>query len=373
MSRPVTRGTYRRSCDQCGFDRTYDTEAKADYGLRRHSCERHHRLKAKAQRAADREALVDRTPKPCLHKFANHEHGTYACYVLDLCRCHPCSKSNRDYENDRHRQQVYGRWTHWVPAEPVRAHLRTLAEYGIGLKSVARLSGVSHGSLSKIMHGVYAPGPAGRNGAGIVIREPSSRILRTNAEAIYAIKPIPANLGPRESDHERTPTARLHIRALVALGWSMSELGRRLGKKYPTNFIRAIQSDTAPLARITVDEIEALYAELSMTVPPQTNQRERYSATRARRYAQERGWLPPLALDDDHAPDDAPSEDLDEVAIQRRMHGDKTVPLTRPERFELARRWAATGRSMAEMQRHTGVAKPERYVRLSDLGQEAAS
>ena len=32
-------------------------------------------------------SATDRTPKPCTHPHANHQHGTYAAYKRDGCRC----------------------------------------------------------------------------------------------------------------------------------------------------------------------------------------------------------------------------------------------------------------------------------------------
>lgn len=327
-----------------------------------------------------REALIDRTPKPCLHKVANHQHGTRACYALDRCRCEPCSKANAEAEGWRTRQKAYGRYHKYVPAEHVRAHLRELGEYGIGLKRVAKLSGVSTGSLSKIMFGVYvATGTGGgRNGPGVRKREPSRRVLRSTAERIYAVEPVPANLGPRQADHERTPVARLHLRALVALGWSQSKLAVRL-EILPTNLGPVIGTSEAGgpraraglrvLSRSTVDKIEALYAELSMTLPPETNQRERIAASRARAYAAERGWLPPLAIED---VEDVELDEgyLDEAAIERRLAGDRNVRLRSGETAEVVRRALARGMNTGQIERHLGI-KPERYVRLSDT--EAAS
>lgn len=295
----VRRATRRHRCARCGLEAVYEnagaTEARAWF--RRHSCAKREQTMLRARLAADREALIDRTPKPCLHKEADHQHGTNAAYHLDGCHCTPCSKAAREYENHRTRMIAYGQWNQFVPGEFVRDHLAELAAYGIGPKRVAELSGVPHGAISKIIYGVYAPGPAGRNGRGDLLRGPSRRVRRTTAEAIYAVEAIPANLGSRVPDHDRTPAARLHLRALVALGWSMSELGRRLGMNHPTNAQRMITGD-APLARGTVDKAEALFAQLCMTLPPETNQRQRITAARARNHAKSNGWLPPLALND---------------------------------------------------------------------------
>ena len=320
-------------------------------------------------------ALVDRTPKPCLHKQADHQHGTRAAYVLDRCRCQPCSKANSDAETWRERQKAYGRYNKYVPAEFVRDHLRELAAYGIGTKTVAKLSGVSNGSLTKIVYGSYAPsvGPhKGCKGNGELLRGPARRVLRSTAEAIYAVEAIPANLPGNRPDLERTPLARLHLRALVALGWSMSRLGNRVGI-LPGNFCRIITGDT-PMNRDTVDKVEAMFAELSMTLPPETNQRERIAASRSRRYAREHGWMPPLALPDldTAAPVLFEEPTVDEAAIYRRMHGDKSVRLTKAEKAELVRRWVASGRPLNEMERVTGV-NTHRYVPQTEAPEELSA
>lgn len=328
--------------------------------------------------AAIREEAIDRTPKPCLHKIANHQHGQRATYVLDACRCIPCSQANAKAENERERMKAYGRYQKYVDAYPVRLHLAELKEYGIGLKQVGRLSGVSNGSLTKIWYGLYGPseGPhKGCKGNGDLLRGPARRVLRTTAERIYVIEAIPANLSVGAPDHERTPMARRHLQALVALGWSQSKLAERLGM-LPTNLGPVIGTSTAGgpnrreglriLSRGTVDQIEALFEELSMTLPPRDSHRDKIAYTRARNYAQQRGWVPPLALDDltdgvDVHDIPHTQADVDEVAVQRALSGDRTVRLTKADRAEIARRWIAGGRSAISLQKQLGI-KADRYT-----------
>lgn len=365
----VRRATRRHRCGRCFHTETYENAGavEARYWFSRHSCQKREQAMLKAAFREQREALVDRTPKPCLHKLANHQHGERATYVLDKCRCIPCTEANRATSNERTRLKAYGRYNKYVAAEHVRDHLRELGAYGIGLKQVAKLSGVSTGTLSKIVFGVYAETGTGggRNGPGIRVREPSRRVLRSTAEKLYDVEAIPANLGAGQKDRNRTPLARLHLRALVALGWSQSKLATRLGM-LPTNLGPVIGTHgpnaDRTLSRGTVDKIEALFAELCMTLPPETNQRERIAATRSRRYATERGWLPPLALDFDE--DDAAEADagfVDEAAVLRRFAGDRSVRLTKPEAVEVVRRWQASGRPLNECERVTGL-KTDRYL-----------
>lgn len=299
----VRRATRSYRCGRCGLEAVYENAGAAEsrYWFNRHSCRKREEAMLRAAFAEEKRAAVDRTPRACLHKFAGHEHGTAACYVLDLCRCDPCTEANRQRQSERVRLKAYGRYHKYVNAEHVRAHLQELKDYGIGLKTVSRLSGVSNGSLTKIWYGLYADtgrGGGRHHGEGQLVRGPSRRVLRSTAEAIYAVEAVPANLGARVPDRDRTPIARLHLRALVALGWSMSELGRRIGMRHAGNVCRVVTEDT-PMARETVDKIEALYTALSMTLPPEATQGERITASRARRYARDHGWVPPLAIDDD--------------------------------------------------------------------------
>lgn len=348
-----------RWCRRCGWKGTYDTAARADYARRRHSCERWAAKIAGQQRRAEKMATVDRTPKACLHKEADHQHGTRACYVLDKCRCLPCARANADAEAQRERQKAYGRYDKYVEAEPVRAHVRALGAQGMGLKRVAREAGVSTGTLSKLMFGVYrATGTGGgRNGPGEKIREPSKRVLRSTAEKVLAVDLSLAD-GALVPAHGTV----LRMRALVALGWSQSKLADRLGIQRSNFTLATGQWEvTARHARAAA----ALYEELSMTLPPTATHRDRIAASRARNYANARGWLAPLALDDERLDDPGyepwfdeptdPTDGFDEIAIYRRMHGDKAVRLTAAEKDELVRRWLVSGRPLSECETATGI------------------
>ena len=369
MTRPAERGTHRRSCRTCGWSGTYDTAARGDYAKRRHSCERHLRLaarKANGEAIRARHALIDRTPKPCLHQETTHVHGTYACWTLDKCRCWDCTAAQRAYEQQRVRNNAYGR-SNYIDAQPTRDHVKYLMDHGMGLKRIAKAAGVGSGTLSKLIYGVYrATGTGGgRNGVGELVRGPSRRALRTTAEKILTVELDLAD-GARV---DATGTTR-RIRALVALGWSQSKLAALLDITR-SNFHLASGTHPTVLAS-TARRVAEVYDELSMTLPPQESGHDRAAAVRARAYAKRRGWLPPLALDDDRLDDptykagslisDTTTNGLDETAIYRRTHGDKTVRLTKGEAAELVRRWTNSGRSLAECQRVTGL-NPHRFLR----------
>jgi transcriptional regulator with XRE-family HTH domain len=362
----VARGEFHRWCRRCGWKGTYATAAKGDYAKRRHSCEKWAEKIAGRQRRVERFAAVDRTPKPCLHKIADHQHGTRAAYVLDACRCLPCSAANAEAETARERQKAYGRYDRYVDAEPVRTHVLELGRQGMGLKRVAKAAGVSTGTLSKLVFGVYASTGTGggRNGPGRRVRRPSKRVLRTTAEKLLAVRLDLAD-GAKITAEDAIGVRR-RVRALVALGWSQSKLADRLGIQR-SNFHLA--TDARGVTVATMRAVEELYDELSMTLPPQDTHRDRIAASRARNYAKARGWLPPLALDDDLI--DRPCEGvlevevedyLDEQAIWRRMHGDRSVRLTKAEKRELVRRAREAGWSYRDLETRAGIAKSERYI-----------
>lgn len=286
--------------------------------------------------------MTDRTPQPCHHKQANHQHGTRAKYVLDHCRCLPCAAANANAHNEWTRQKLYGRYNKYVDAQQAREHLQQLQAAGMGLRRVSAVCGISTSTLQAIVYGKH-------RGNGHQ-DPPSKRITRPVHQKIMAVAYTPAP--GTAATPERTEQARQQLRALVALGWSILKLGDQLGIQR-SNMTRVIETGSR-LNWSTIQRIERLYEHLSMTLPPATNQRERISVSRAKNYAQQRGWIPPLELETLTLGQDAQDGPyIDEQAIWRRMHGDRTVKLTKPEKLEVIRRWQATGRSLNELQRET--------------------
>lgn len=342
------------ACTDCPFTGRYASQAKADFAYRRHSCARHLARRADAARYLERMSAVDRTPKPCQHKVAEHNHGTYACYVLDRCKCLPCSVANADYEAERTRQQAYGRWNGLVDAEPARQHVRSLMAQGMGLKRVVAVSEVSQGQLWKLLYGKQLADGS---------RNPSKRIKPHVEAKILAVRLDLAGGAKIDS----TGAVR-RIQALVALGWSQSKIAARLGIQR-SNFTDLAQGRTA--VTVAHDKaVRALYDEWSMQLPPQEEWRDKIAASRSRNYARQRGWLPPLAWDDGLIDDPTASplacipdaDELDEAAVARRSAGDKSVRLTPAEQAEVVRRLVAQGVSKNEIERRTGI-NPQRTER----------
>lgn len=176
--------------------------------------------------------------------MAERAHGTHAKYALDRCRCDRCREAQRFYNRNRVRQMSRpdGVWRPYVDASRAREHVCWLASCGIGLKSVAKISGVAHGTLSKLVYG----DPARRMAPSRRIRPATeTRILATLPAAATGAQRVPA-----------APTWRL-LEELIGRGWSRSELARRLGSETP-----ALQISHRFVKASTARRVEQLHAEL---------------------------------------------------------------------------------------------------------------
>lgn len=214
------------------------------------------------------------------------EHGTHACYVWgpnggpgEGCRCQPCRDSNTAYEQERARRIA----PPYVTAGPARDHCTWLGTQGVGLKQVARASGVSHGALSKLMYGT----PTLR-------RPPSKRIRPATAEAILAV--TPSNAAPGS----RVPAGPVlaQVARLVAAGVPRVRIAERIGQSGP-----GLQLGNEVITRKHADAIATMAAELDAGALV-TIRRTRWGDT----------TIAPPATDPDDLP--PPSDDFDLLLLE---------------------------------------------------------
>lgn len=287
--------TVQRTCPECGFATALTTAAMADYALRRHSCEHYREVQARAQRRLDRLAASG-TERPCQHD-GRHPHGDRVRYVIDKCRCRPCRDAASEYQRDLTRRHLYGK-TIYVPADTARAHVRELQAQGMGWKRVARAAGLSASIVWKLLYG-----DPSRNQA------PSKRIRPATEANLLAVT---LDLAPGQKV-DPTGTGR-RLQALVALGWSVGQISAHTGLERQC-LDAAIHGQGIVAA--TREAVREAYDRLWDQAPPESNQRERIAASRARKRAAANGWVPPLAWDDESIDNPDAEPDLGESPIRR--------------------------------------------------------
>lgn len=291
-----TRAT--AECTDCGWTGgPYKTPGLADYALRRHSCDHQRKLQARQARVAARKTASGPT-RDCTCPVARHQHGTHAAYVIDRCRCRACRDASAAYERRRAKNRAYGRQA-YVDAQPAREHVERLQSEGMGWKRIARAAGIETSVVWKLLYG-----DPSRN------MPPTRRVRPATAEKLLAVT---VDLAPGAKVDSTGTTRRLQ--ALVAMGWSQSELARRLGM-LSSNLGPVIHGKRG-VTQATADAVRDLYDQLWSTPAPPSGRHGAVPA-KTRNYAARMGWVGPLAWDDDTIDDPDATPDLGEPEDGRR-------------------------------------------------------
>lgn len=210
----------------------------------------------------------------------------------------------------------------------------------------------------------------GRNACFVtkmIRRGPNARVWVTTRDSVLAAKRLGTLVSPIGLQRR--------VRALSAMGWSMKVVSEIAGVSDESLFkIRAKEN-----LRFVREEIRpgilAAYEQLSMKVPPRSR-----SVWTTQSKALKRGYYPPLAWDDIDDPQAKPTgltrdqslkRAVDEVAIQRRMLGER-VHTHGEENREVVRRLLAEGRSTFWIAQHTGL-QPSRYGHVTVEGAARAA
>lgn len=257
-----------------------------------------------------------------------------AGYTIDACRCSACTRAQNAYNNRRNRLIAYQKWEPYVDAEPARQHVRALMSAGMGWMHIARIAGVPNGAISRLLYGDK-------------LRPPSRRVRPFTAAKLLALHADFDTLA--DSSRINATRTRRQVQALVAIGWTLTEQGRRIG--WLTSNYQKLTCATlveAATARI----VDRMFEELSGTPAPDT-----VSARRARDTATRHGWVPPAAWDDETIDDPAATPNLggvgadiiDEVAIHRVIDGHARYgDLTLLERKHLVQTYAPKVPNLAQ-------------------------
>lgn len=215
---------------------------------------------------------------------AEHHHGTDATYNAHKCRCDLCRRATAAARRRQYRLAAIETHnpdrTRFVDAKHVLIHIEKLRRSGMSTERIAELSGLSRGSVGRLIW----PSRAGE--------QPATGLRRATVEKILAVKPDPS------PGHVVDPTgARRRLQALVAIGWSSRELARRLGKPDKDGLNRLLRGAQPGVRLDFFEKVGRLYEELWNTHPAGP------TATRARNAARAKGWLTPMAWDDERIDD----------------------------------------------------------------------
>jgi hypothetical protein len=214
-------------------------------------------------------------------------HG-YSRYRLDGCRCYTCAVARSRYEENRSKGIIAGTWQPFVDAEPVRVHIRTLRDCGMGLRAIAAAAGVDRKRLQAVTVG------RPERGTG-----PQEKVRPDLAAAVLAVEPTLENLAP--STLINPAGTRRRLQALVAMGWPQQHLAVRLGMT-PNNYGAMVRAEHVLVRRALA--VRDLYEQL-WRADPLEHGATQAGVTRARRHAAANGWAPVGAWDDDTIDDPA--------------------------------------------------------------------
>lgn len=257
-------------------------------------------------------------------------------------RCHgaACREANRKYEAQRSRQRLYGIEVDRVDATPVLEHINTLRQSGLGLRRISALSGVSRSTLAEL----YTARP-GRDTKQQVSSATARKImaLETGQDSLAAAAPVDAT-----GSHRR-------IQALVALGYSYTRLGAELGMS-GGNVATLLQRPSV-LAR-TARKVSDLYEshwDRPIAGP---------EGIRSRNLAQSKGWLPPMAWDDETIDDPEFDPTVAEILPVSKVEAKRRAFLEEVEHL------AAFNMPAGDVSRHLGITADAMEKQLVRLGRQ---
>lgn len=277
--------------------------------------------------------------------------GTRAAYMRHRANgetpCDPCVEAHRRYCKEYRWRTSNGTQMLSVDASEARALLDKANALGVSDYRMGVLSGVPVDTTSRVRRGVAAT---------------------VHPSTIERLRASLANLEIPDESKVEADLTYWRVRSLMRQQWSRVWIAGQVGWT-PATSGRQYPNVGAKRARAVRDlalEIGDKYGPAKLTGT----------------HAQKAGW-PPLAAWDDPGtlawpanyprPTLHPKADIsyDEVAVLRRMAGDRSVRLRRRESEEVVRRLFAEGHSLRWIEQHTGL-RTQRYVHVLDRQEGAA-
>lgn len=272
-------------------------------------CRKHYLQQWRAGTITDA-PLRDRSVASCPPE---HEHDLESCWRDHGCRCGQCRHLRKmERQRNRSRMRAYGRdyTVPRVPLAPVRSHVVQLMQHG-GLERIADAAQVSRSAVLDIYFGY--------RGAAKKARPAPTTVRASTAQRIMSIAPDDI-----DAAFVSATGTRRRLQALVAVGYSESELARALG---------VLVTNLSPLMlgsrpRVTVSTYRAV---CDLFAANWANPVRSAAGDRARALAKRNGWSGPLAWDDIDDPTETPNvvgdpdaqrSPIDEMAVDLAVSGE---------------------------------------------------
>lgn len=206
------------------------------------------------------------------------------------------------YKMTRLESVTDGVWqSKYVDAAPALEHLERLYAAGMTRLQVVKLTGLHHTTIYRML--------------------PGSRVATETLAKVLAIEPTPELLatGDDQKAVSALGTAR-RLQALSALGWPLAVQAQHAGLD-ASNLSKIARGARLGAYPGTEHAVRELYDKLSATPGP---------SDEIRQDARERGWVPPLAWDEDPVDDDGnPTNHIDNPdAVPQGVGPQRKQPLT---------------------------------------------
>ena len=173
------------------------------------------------------------------------EHGTRAKYVVEKCRCQPCTIANRLYARERDRTErrvAYGIESPpviFIDATETREHIQWLRQVGVGRRQIHATSRVARSTIQKI-------------GSGQLLR-----IRPQTADRILAVGRHRAAGGTLV---DAKPTWRL-INDLLKHGCTRAQIARHINHN-----ARALQISKTKIRKSTAEAVQQLHHQIMFRI-----------------------------------------------------------------------------------------------------------
>lgn len=173
-------------------------------------------------------------------------------------------------------------FTFYVPAEPIREHVKTLREFGIGHRQLAKIANVSPVVIMTLMNG-HSTSPG----------KMTTRITNGAAQRLLKIQPEHRHLADGAMINARGSQRR--IQALCVQGYSLRWQATMIGTKYP-NYHRILINDK--ITKQMAERIDELYKKHAYTPQRSDETHGKKAIGITKGYARKNKWVAAAAWND---------------------------------------------------------------------------